>query len=298
MSSQKKKLTRKRLNNALAQVYRENPSFFSNPPTKMSFFQHVYAGNLDDVKEFLEEADFNINMRDKNGNDCLFFAVDGSGGLPMVKLLVDNGANINAMNFIGEVPLHILCRNLTHLTSNQFDILTFMIDQPNLILFPIAGRPLESIFLDAIDDIGSFQNWISNIEEYEPEAIQPENRERLKREREAQDYLLALYSQIEKLSEDYVKYVKVIPQNKKELTYIHLDIRMTGAQLKQYIQRQIYNDPFMNIDLLFARRVLDPAKTLVEQGVEDESTITYQVRLISGSMRLGGRRKTHRKRRT
>jgi hypothetical protein len=171
-----------------------------------------------------------------------------------------------------------------------------MIYQPNLILFPISGRPLESIFLDAIDDIGSFQNWVSNIEEYEPEAIQPENRERIKREREAQDYLLPLYSHIERLSEDYVSYIKVIPQNKKELTYIHLDIRMSGEQLKQYIQRQIYNDPFMNIDLLFARRALDPAKTLVEQGVKDESTITYQVRLVSGSVRLGGKRKTRRKR--
>jgi hypothetical protein len=298
MSGQKKKLTRKRLNNALAQVYRENPSFFSNPPTKMSFFQHVYAGNIDDVKEFLEEPDFIVNTRDRNGNGCLFFAVDGAGGLPMVKLLIENGADINAMNFMGEVPIHILCRNLTQLTSNQFDILTYIIDQPNLILFPMFGRPLESVFLDAIDDIGSFQNWISNIEEHDPEAIQPDNRERLKREREAQDYLLAAYSQIESLSEIYVKYVRVLSQNQKDLSYFHVDTRMTGAQLKQYIQRQIYHDPFMNLDLLFARRVLDPAKTLAEQGVEDESTITYQVRLVSGSIRLGGRRKTHRKRRT
>jgi hypothetical protein len=296
MSGQKKKLTRKRLNNALAQVYREHPFFFLSPPTKMSFFQHVREGNLDDVKEFLEEPDFNINMRDMEGSTALFYAVDGVGGLPMVKLLIENGADINAMNFIGLVPIHIICRYLGYITSDQFDILNYMIEQPNLILFPMAGRPLESIFLEAIDDIGSFQNWISNAEEYEPEMITPANRERVKKERDVQGYLLVVNSQIEKLSEEHVKYVKVLSQNQKELTYVHLDTRMTGAQLKQYIQRQMYHNPFMNIDLLFAKRSLDPVQTLAEQGVEDESAITYQVRLTAGLASRGGKRKTRRKR--
>jgi hypothetical protein len=295
MSAPRKKLTRKHLNNALVQVYRNRPNFFQTPPTKMSFFQHVRAGNLDDVIEFLEEPDFNINMRDMEGSTALFYAVDGVGGLPMVKLLIENGADINAMNFIGLVPIHVICRYLSYITSDQFDILNYMIEQPNLILFPMAGRPLESIFLEAIDDIGSFQNWISNAEEYEPEMITPANRDRVKRERDVQGYLLVVNSQIEKLSEDYVKYVKVLSQTQKELTYVHLDTRMTGAQLKQYIQRQMYHNPFMNIDLLFAKRSLDPVQTLAEQGVEDESAITYQVRLTAGLVSRGGKRKTRKR---
>lgn len=295
MSAPRKKLTRKRLNNALAQVYREHPAYFHEPPTKMSFFEHVHAGNLDDVQEFLEEEEFNINMRDPAGSTPLFYAMDGAGGLPMVKLLIENGADINAMNNIGEVPFHVVCYDLLSLTPSQVEILQFMIAQQNLILFPYNGRPLESIFLQAVDDIGSYQNWVSHAEEYDPESIRPTNRERLERERAIQPDLLEFYSQIERLSEYNVQYVRVIPQNQKELVYFHLDTRMTGAQLKEFMLKQVFRNHSLNLDFLFGSTVLDPSISLADQGVENESTIRYQPRLASGLLRRGGKRKTRRR---
>lgn len=299
MSAPRKKLTRKRLNNALAQVYRDHPEYFTGVPTKMSFFQHVHDGNLDDVQEFLEESDFNINMRDPAGSTALFYAMDGAGGLPMVKLLVDNGADINAMNNIGEVPLHILCYNLKAITSDQIKILEYMIEQPNLILFPLDRRPLDGIFLEAMDDIESFQEWMSYAEQDEPESIEPANLQRLEREREVQPYLLEFYSQIERLSANHVQYVKVMPQNQKEVSYFHLDTRMTGAQLKEFMLKQVFRNQSLNFDFLVGTTLLDLSTPLGDQGVVDESTIRYQPRLASGVLsRRGGKRKTRRHRRS
>jgi hypothetical protein len=297
MSAPRKKLTRKRLNNALVQVHRNYPGFFLTPPTKMTFFEHVHAGHLDDVQEFLEEPDFNINMRDEDGGSTgLFYAMDGAGGLPMVKLLLENGADINAMNNIGQVPLHVLCRDLTSLSLKQIEILEFMFDQENLILFPFAGRSIESVFLHAMDDLESFDQYMFNARVYGEERT-PEEEERYRRQTDIQVPLSNLYEAIQFISEEHVKYVNVVPANTRDRTYYHLDTRMTGEQLKQMIQRQVYQNPFMNLDLLFAGRLLDTTRTLDEQGVNEETTITYQVRLASGVMRrLGGKRKTRRRR--
>lgn len=300
MSSQpKRKLTRKRLNNALAQVYREHPEYFTTPPTKMSFFQHVHDGNIDDVKEFLEEADFNINMRDPAGNTALFYAMDGAGGLPMVELLVENGADINSMNNIGEVPFHVLCYNPTSLTKDQIKIARYMIDQSNLILFPFNGRNLEQIFLHATDDITSFQRWYINASDNQlEEPISFENAERARREGEIEQDIVHLYYEISYISDDHVHYVNVVPSDAKQKTYHFLDTRMTGAQLVEYMQKQVFKNKSMKLDMLFRGGLLDLQAPLADQGIGSDSTITFQIRLVSGFQSLvGGKRKTRRHRR-
>ena len=295
MSSQKKKLTRKRLNNALAEVYHNHPSFFLSPPTKMSFFQHIHAGHLDDVKEFLEEPDFNINMRDADGNGCLFFAMDGLGGLSMVKLLLENGADINMMNYIGEVPLHVLCRNLTAISLSQLEILQYMMHQENLLLISYFGQSLEEVFLHAIDDIESFHQWVTDLRSFN-DTITPEEEARERREFPLLAPLSALYDVLIELSEEHVQYIILVPANSKERIYHYIDTRMTGAQLKQYIQRQIYKNPSMNIDLLFRGKIVDLSQSLASQGIVNDATITYQVHLASGTIsRRGGKRKTRKR---
>lgn len=295
MSTRPKKLTRKRLNNALVQVHREHPEFFLTPPTKMTFFEHVHAGHLDDVQEFLEEPDFHINMRDRDGNTGLFYAMDGAGGLPMVKLLLENGADLNAMNSIGEVPLHVLCRDLPSVSSTQIEILDFLLDQKNLILFPFFKRSLEAVFLHAMDEIEAFDQYMFNARVYSEDRTE-EEQERYQRQLDIRVPLSNLYEAIQWISEEHVRYVNVIPANTRERTYYSLDTRMTGSQLKEFLQKQVYMNPFMNLDLLFAGKLLDTTKTLDEQGVKEESTITYQVRLASGVLpRRGGKRKTRRR---
>jgi hypothetical protein len=292
----KKKLTRKRLNNALVQVYKNHPTYFTSPPTKMSFFQHVYAGNLDDVQEFIEEPDFNINMRDTNGNGCLFFAMDGFAGLPMVKLLLKNGADINMMNHAGEVPFHVLSRHLQSLSQNQLEILEFLIQEDELILFPFFGRSMEEKFLEAIENIESFDQWYLDAPYIEAE-VTPEDEEAHDHQMRLLRPLMKVYETIVEISQDNEHYVNVIPYGTKQRMYHHLDTRMTGAQLKQYIQRQVYKNPSMNLDFMFQGKPLDPYQRLAEQGVVGDVTITFQVRLVSGVLpRRGGKQTTRRKR--
>lgn len=292
----KKKLTRKRLGNALVELHKQRPNFFTSPPTRMTFFEHVNAGNLEDIEEFLEEPDFNINMRDSVGNSALFFAMDGAGGLPMVKLLLDNGADINQMNFAGEVPLHILCRDLTSINLNQLEILQYLINQENLILFPAYGRPIEHVFQEVIDDIESFDKWISDLRFFADE-IRPEEDERHTRQMKLLIPLTNLSESIRQISEQYMKYVNVVPENAKEKVYHHLDIRMTGSQLKDYIQKQVFHNPFMNLDFIYRGKLLDLTQPLGVQNVTDGVTITFSVRLVSGTKLIrGGRKKTQRKR--
>ncbi len=298
MSTQRKKLTRKRLNNALVQLHREHPEYFSSAPTQMTFYEHVHAGNLDDVKEFLEEPEFNINKRDPDGNTGLFYAMDGAGGLAMVQLLLDNGADINAMNNIGEVPLHILCRNLTKLSLKQVEILEHMFDQDTLVLFPMGGTSIETVFSHALDDLQAFDQYMFNARVYGEERTE-EEQQRYRHELDLRVPLENLYEAVQEISEEHVKYVVVIPANTRERTYYYLDTRMTGKQCKEFLEKQVFQNSGMNLDLLLGRRLLDLTQSLASQGVDDESTILYQIRLVSGILpRIGGKRKTRRSRRT
>ncbi len=294
----RKKLTRKRLNNAFAQVYRKHPEYFSSPPTSMTFFEHVHAGNLDDVQEFLEEPEFNINKRDTDGNTGLFYAMDGAAGLSMVQLLLENGADINAMNNIGQVPLHILCQNLTKLSLKQVEILEHMFDQENLILFPLAGTSIETVFSHALDDLQAFDQYMFNARVYGEERTE-EEQQRYRHETDLRVPLDNLYEAVQEMSEENVKYIVIIPANTRERTYYYIDTRMTGKQCREFLQKQVFQNSDMNLDLLQGKRLLDPAQSLASQGVQDESILTYQVRLVSGVLpRIGGKRKTRRSRRT
>jgi hypothetical protein len=294
MSAPRKKLTRKRLNNALVQVYRNRPNFFQTPPTPMSFFDHVYAGNLDDVQEFIEEQDFDIGMQDVNGNGCLFYAVEGSGGLPMVKLLLKNGADINMMNFIGEVPLHIACRNFTSNTQNKLDILDYMLDQDNLLLVSFFGKPIEDMLYSTIRRIDDLHEMY--IEKTYNGTVLPQEEEDYHTEQMALwSTLIILFQRIEDLSEINVKHVNVQQVNTKGRMYYFLDTRMTGRQFRLFMLRQVFRNPLMNLDFFFGGKLLDPTQTLEQQGIIDESTITYQVRLMSGLLSKGGKRKTRKR---
>jgi|GEM_PF-2445749 len=72
--------------------------------------------NMDMIRTFLHQQllknsqDFNINSRDKYGRTALSIAV-GKRNLEMVKLLVENGADVNIFNRNKYTPLMTSCRN-------------------------------------------------------------------------------------------------------------------------------------------------------------------------------------------
>ncbi len=282
----RKKLTRKRLNNALEKLYETQPRLFLSPPArKMTFFEHVIAGNMDDVKEFLEEEDFNINMVDQNGNGCLWHAIDNEKGFEMFTFLVDNGADMNRINYRGNVPMHKLYMIIGNLSTDQVRMWHYLLDEGAYIL-PFGDAPLERLMNETLDSLQ--EERVNSIEGNGSED--PE--------------LLRVFTYTHELAEkiDELSIENVIKANFRDMSSTadhryYVDLRMRGSDLKQFVKHYFFQNPRMNVQLLVGSRELDPGRTLAEQGINEESTIHLVVRLMTGNRRVGGKRKTQRRNR-
>jgi hypothetical protein len=282
----RKKLTRKRLNNALAAVYQTNPQYFSSEPKKMTFFEHVVAGNLDDVQEFLEEPDFSINKIDTNGNNCIWYAIDSQAGFKMLELLVQNGADINQINYRGNVPIHKLIMLIEGLTPDQFRMYHYLLDE-GALLIPYHGKPIESVMdykaTEAQDEAQESVNHQGNVDED------------LWRFAEK---VSELTEKIDELSIDNVVRLSFRDQTNPEDHFYYVDLRMTGKQLMQYVKHFLFQNPLMNVRLLVGSKEINPSTTLAYQGINEDSVILIVIQLSSGfQARRGGKRKTHRRNR-
>lgn len=281
----RKKITRKRLNNALAAVYKTNPSFFSSEPKKMTFFEHVVAGNLDDVREFLEEPDFNINMLDEKGNTCIWHAIDSEAGFKMMELLVEHGADINKINYRGNVPLHKLVILLEGLTPDQFHMFDYLLDE-GALLIPYDGNPMERVMDEKATE------------------LQDEAQESVNHQGNVNEDLWKLAEKVSEIAEkvdelslEHVAHVNFRDPSNPDDHFYYVDLRMKGSQLKDFVRYHIFRNPYMNIRLLVGSTEIDSYKPLEEQGITESSVVQVIVQLASGLQRkLGGKRKTQRRR--
>lgn len=64
-----------------------------------------FNGNIDETKELLKKG-ANVNSCDENGNTPLLYAV-ASDDFDLVKLLVENKADLDLSNNCGETPLDV-----------------------------------------------------------------------------------------------------------------------------------------------------------------------------------------------
>jgi ankyrin repeat protein len=91
-----------------------------NETDAAAFHAAVISGNIDKVKQLLTKGTFDINITNEYGETALHLAVEGD--VKMVKLLIDNKANINA-SVNGKTPLHraIICsnKNVVELLLNE-----------------------------------------------------------------------------------------------------------------------------------------------------------------------------------
>lgn len=69
--------------------------------------QHKYV-----VKYLAEHPDMELNIPDADGQTPLLIAMElGIDGIELMEILIDNGADVNMMNFRKKTPLHIACMN-------------------------------------------------------------------------------------------------------------------------------------------------------------------------------------------
>lgn len=90
----------------LVQVYHANINTAQDNNGSTLLHLTAKAGNLEGARQLIEICWATVDAQDNEGNTPLFDAIK-AGNLPLVKFLVEKGANVNAVNKAGDTPLHI-----------------------------------------------------------------------------------------------------------------------------------------------------------------------------------------------
>ena len=97
-----------------------NAQFGRNKDTYLMFY--IVSNNVDIATILVEYPNINVNIRDTTGSTALNLAVNEPDMLPVIKLLIGRGANIDNADTMGETPLM-----LATLSDNK-EIVEFLVD--------------------------------------------------------------------------------------------------------------------------------------------------------------------------
>jgi len=97
-----------------------NAQFGRNKDTYLMFY--IVANQPYIAKILVEHPNINVNVRDTTGSTALNLAVSEPNMLPVIKLLIERGANIDNTDTMGETPLM-----LATLSDNK-EIVGFLVD--------------------------------------------------------------------------------------------------------------------------------------------------------------------------
>ena len=97
-----------------------NAQFGRNKDTYLMFY--IVSNNVDIATILVEHPNINVNIRDTTGSTALNLAVNEPDMLPVIKLLIGRGANIDNADTMGETPLM-----LATLSDNK-EIVEFLVD--------------------------------------------------------------------------------------------------------------------------------------------------------------------------
>ncbi|CAF0722202.1 unnamed protein product [Didymodactylos carnosus] len=89
-------------------------------------FSLIREGNTFNVRMWLDNPDNDINQSDEHGFTLLHWA-SWNGRLPIVLLLVQRGARVNAVNKSDDTPLHYAC------SHNHSDVIHYLIKNKALV---------------------------------------------------------------------------------------------------------------------------------------------------------------------
>lgn len=293
-------LTRKQLNNALKQV---NPK---GKGVSLSFFVHVVLGNLRDVKQFIDGG-HDLNERARDGTGCVHYALRSKKPLLMLKLLLDEGADVNMFNNKSLTPLHVLLKNLKgRCSQRQYEMIHYLLDR-GALLYPLNFR------LSVMDEANKQMNILSKKIFGHEMPYYDYNKSNALRfyGSKALDDLLRMETIMDRLYDDdeqHIRLLKFQTLASDEIITLPMDDRAPLTAVRDFARFWILKQsPEGKADLLLpstkgqAPKLLNLTQTVEQARLTEDTPLILIPRLQTQTNFIhgvdGGKRQTRRKRR-
>ncbi len=281
-------LTRKQLNNALKAVLPKN-----KPQVIISFFQHVIKGNYRDVKQFIDQG-VDLYQKAKDGTTCVHYAIYAPDPLPMLKLLLDAGADVNAFNNRSHSPLHVaLLRLDTRCTLKDYETIHYLLDR-GAILYPVRW------YVSVLTTVVNLHKALDDKIRSESVSVFTYSEHPLYNDLFR---CIDLEDRMWDMDEKYVRLLKFKTLASNDIIAFEIDTRATMRILRDYAKYWILKSETVPDLILPGKKTPiqsdeDLNKTIAETGLNEDTVITLIPKLKSGFHSAGGsRRKTQRRRR-
>ncbi|CAD8142950.1 unnamed protein product [Paramecium pentaurelia] len=115
------------------------PSQAYERPNSVEFFRQVKADNIREIEGMLRDCRFHVYDRDNQQKTALHHAVN-INSIEAMKLLVENGADLDARDMMGRTPLHIAAKN-----NNCDTVRVLLVYQANPSIKTVAGKTAQDL---------------------------------------------------------------------------------------------------------------------------------------------------------
>ncbi|CAD8166148.1 unnamed protein product [Paramecium pentaurelia] len=131
----------KRFNITLEDVVNNQvfPSQAYERPNSVEFFRQVKADNIREIDNMLRDCRYHVYDRDNQQKTALHHAVS-INSIEAIKLLVENGADLDARDMMGRTPLHIAAKN-----NNCDTVRVLLVYQANPSIKTVAGKTAQDL---------------------------------------------------------------------------------------------------------------------------------------------------------
>lgn len=300
----KKVLTRKALNNAFEYVYKDNAQKLAEAlKNRKTMTQHIIQGHFLDVKQYIDSG-YDLFSKGAGGESVVHIAAISKKPVPMLKLLLDSGAPIDAMDNNSKTPLMLSLEYLIGVGAYPKEIWeasNYLLDRGALLLPHSLGLLPHNVLEDRMKDLLLHRFGKEDVTEYEKrEYLNEHGPQKLLSYFGSQQ----LYYRIWELEDTYMRTLHFKSYASNQILELTLDERASIRLLKEYVKYWFLKSSTEgDVDLLVKQlkgkpnRVLDPNKTIKEEDLTEDTTITIIPRLKTyANVWNGGRRHTRKAR--
>lgn len=292
-------LTRKMVNNAFVHLFRNKPvNLKKAKSSRKAVWQHVLEGNIKDVKQYIDEG-YDICEKLPGNLTNLHVAIMSKEPEAMVKLVVDAGCNLNAVDNKNRTPLHMalsygLNTQQAGFPRQLWSIANYLLDKGAHLYPRTSDTSTSELMAEQLDRIVLAKTGKPTITPDEERAFLKEHGiQSLNMYYGCRD----LYYRLRDMEDEYLRLLHFTSLSSSTPITLLMDDRATIRTLKEYVKHWILNNGDAEVDLLVKQpggkpdRILEVDKTIKEEGLDEDSVIKMVIRLQTyKNVWEGGRR--------